>query len=394
MVNFSNKVKDLNGSAIRDLLSVIENDNMISFAGGTPSPETFPKAEFAEIATEILLEKGNIALQYGATEGYAPFMEQVRARLKKQGIYKDGDGLLITCGGQQGISLAAKILLNEGDLAVCENPSYVGGLNAFRQNGARLEGIDLLEDGINIDRLKSAEFAGMKLLYTIPTFQNPAGITMSERKREQLLEAVRATDAYIIEDNPYGELRFAGEEVPTIKQIADRGKNNNVIYIGTFSKILSPGLRLGYVVATPEIIDKMTVCKQADDVHTGMFSQVLASEYMSRYDIDAQIAKTRALYKEKYDIMQGAIAKFFPDSVQVTKPQGGLFLWVDGDLKADCNEISRAAIAEGVAIVPGNAFMADINAKTSAFRLNYSAPLKEQIQVGIERLGRVLCKLS
>lgn len=385
---FSERVKPLKGSAIRETFKVLSMPGMISFAGGAPAPEMFPAAELAEIAEEILSKKGIKALQYGITEGYAPFKEQVRERLNKINSVKDSDEVLIVTGGQQGIMLTTQVLINEGDTVITESPSFIGALNCFRSFAGNITGIQMQPDGLDLDKLEDTlKNSKAKLLYTIPTFQNPTGITMSLEKRKELLRLADKYDFMILEDNPYGDLRFSGEDIPTIKELDENGR---VIHCGSFSKILSPGLRLGYVCANKELIEKMTVCKQTTDVHTPVLTQMIASEFLKRYNIDDYIQKSRELYGRKCRYMQECIAKYFPDFIKTTSPNGGLFLWCSSDVEFDSMQVQKRAIENKVAFVPGATLMPETDIVTSAFRLNYSASSEEKIKEGIQILGEVL----
>jgi len=386
---FANRVKDLKGSAIREIFKIIDQPDMISFAAGSPAPEMFPAKELAEISQEILLNNGAVALQYGITEGYAPLRNLVKERMAKRNIGRKNDDCIIVSGGQQGIDLAAKVLLNEGDGVICENPSFIGGLNSFRAYNAKLYGVNIEEDGLNIDELEQTlkENSNIKLIYTIATFQNPSGITMSLDKRKKLLELADKYNVYILEDNPYGDLRFKGEDVPTIKSMDANGR---VIYVGSFSKILSPGLRLGWVVAPAEIIQKVVVVKQVNDVHTNVFSQMLAAEYMKKYCIDEHIEKIRELYGRRCGFMLECMDQYFPDYCTYTRPEGGLFIWCTLPEGIDTIELSRKAVEKKVAFVPGSTCMVDQNKVCNSFRLNYSTMSEEKIEEGIKILGEVL----
>jgi len=386
---FANRVKDLKGSAIREIFKIIDQPDMISFAAGSPAPEMFPAKELAEISQEILLNNGAVALQYGITEGYAPLRNLVKERMAKRNIGRKNDDCIIVSGGQQGIDLAAKVLLNEGDGVICENPSFIGGLNSFRAYNAKLYGVNIEEDGLNIDELEQTlkENSNIKLIYTIATFQNPSGITMSLDKRKKLLELADKYNVYILEDNPYGDLRFKGEDVPTIKSMDANGR---VIYVGSFSKILSPGLRLGWVVAPAEIIQKVVVVKQVNDVHTNVFSQMLAAEYMKKYCIDEHIEKIRELYGRRCGFMLECMDQYFPDYCTYTRPEGGLFIWCTLPEGIDTIELSRRAVEKKVAFVPGSTCMVDQNKVCNSFRLNYSTMSEEKIEEGIKILGEVL----
>ncbi len=388
-IEFSNRVKDLQGSAIRASFKALAKPGMISFAGGMPSPELYPNKEIAEIAKEIFLNQGTIALQYGITEGYAPLIAQTKQRLASQNVGNENDNVIMVSGGQQGIELVSKALLNEGDGVACEIPSFVGALNCFRSYNAKLYGVPMDEDGMNIEKLDETlqQHKNIKFIYTIPTFQNPSGRTMSLAKRKQILEVAKKHGVFILEDNPYGELRFSGEPVPAIKTM---DKDNIVIYAGSYSKVMAPGLRVGFLCADAELIEKCVVCKQVSDVHTNVISQMIISEFINKYDIDAHIKKSCEHIGKKCDLMKKCIKEYFPGNVTSTTPQGGLFLWCDTNDGSNSADLNAKAIENNVAIVPGSCAMTDPNAITSAFRLNYSMASDEQIVQGIEILGKVL----
>ena len=386
---FSDKVKHLEASAIREIFKLLAKPGIISFAGGAPDPALFPKKELAEIAADILVSQGEVALQYGVTEGYAPLRQWVKDRLTRQGIISDRDETIIVSGGQQGIDLASKSLLNPGDGVICEEPSFVGGLNAFRSNNAAIYGVPVEPDGMDMERLETLlkEHPNVKVLYTIATFQNPSGITMSLAKRQRLLEFADAYDFMIFEDNPYGELRFAGEAVPTIKSM---DKNGRVVYLGSFSKILSPGLRLGFTSCDPALMERMIICKQVQDVHTNVLSQMIAYEFVTRFDIDAHIANLREVYGRKCRLMMDCMDAYFPACVTHTCPQGGLFLFCTMPEQYDSKAVMEKALEKGVAFVPGSTTMIDDRASYSTFRMNYSTASEEEIKKGIKTLGEVL----
>lgn len=388
---FSDKVKDLEASAIREIFKLLGKPGIISFAGGAPDPKLFPKEELAEISADVLKNQGEVALQYGVTEGYAPLVEWVKNRLINQNIISenDGNGVIIGSGGQQGIDLAAKSLLNPGDAIVCEQPSFVGGLNCFRSYNAEIYGVKVEDDGLDMVALEELlkEHKNIKIVYTIATFQNPSGITMSLDKRKKLLELAEKYDFMIFEDNPYGELRFAGEDVPTMKSM---DKSGRVVYFGSFSKILSPGLRLGFVACDSLLLERMIICKQVQDVHTNVLSQMIAYEFVTRYSIDEHIKKLRQTYGEKSKLMCECMDKYFPSCVTHTKPEGGLFLFCEMPEKYDAKEIMAMAVERGVAFVPGSTTMIDDKAKYSTFRMNYSTASKEEIEKGIKILGDLL----
>ncbi len=389
---FSDKVVHLEASAIREIFKLLAKPGIISFAGGAPDPELFPLKELAEISSEVLLNEGKIALQYGVTEGYVPLRNWVKERLNSQGIGSDKDETIIVSGGQQGIDLASKSLINAGDGVVCEEPSFIGGLNAYRSNNATLYGCPVLEDGIDTDRLEQLlkEHKNIKILYTIATFQNPSGITMSLQKRKKVLELASKYDFLIFEDNPYGDLRFSGEEVPTMKSMDTEGR---VVYFGSFSKILSPGLRLGFTCAPKELMERMIICKQVEDVHTNVFSQMVAYNFVTKYSIDEHIKKLRECYGRKCALMIECIDKYFPKCVSHTNPQGGLFLFCTMPKGYDAKEIMQKAVDSGVAFVPGSSTMIDDKAPSNTFRLNYSTASEADIEKGIKTLGEVLSSI-
>jgi len=384
----SNNMANVKGSAIREIFKMINKPDIISFAGGNPSPDTFPKEEIKEIINDVLTKNPDMCLQYGITEGYAPLIEQVNDRLKKQGTYQKNSMTIITSGGQQGIDLSAKCLLNPGDTVIVEEPSFIGALNSFRTYGANLVGVPMDDDGINIEKAEVAikNNKNVKIMYVIPTFQNPSGKTMSLEKRKKLLSLCKKYNVIIFEDNPYGELRFKGENVPTIKSMDD---DNTVMYFGSFSKILSPGLRVGFTHGIPEIMAKVIVAKQVNDVHTPVLNQVIASEWMKRYDIDKHILKAKELYGQKCELMLTEMDKKFPKSVKYTRPEGGLFIW--GTLPhGDANEAVKIASEKKVAFIPGATFMTDLSKVSNCFRLNYSTMSDEKIIEGIDILSKVL----
>ena len=384
----SNRMSSLRGSAIREIFKYAADPAVISLAGGNPAPELFPHQELSEIAAEVLRDNPITALQYGITEGYTPLREAISARLKQKDNIGNGDALIVVSGGQQGIELATKCLINEGDTVIVEEPSFIGATNAFRSYGAHLAGVPVQPDGMDLDRLEQVirENKNVRMIYTIPTFQNPMGVTMSPEKRRRLYQIARDNGILILEDNPYGELTFDGNKMPTIKSMDTEGI---VLYSGSFSKILAPGLRLGFLCANPEIIQKVVVAKQVSDVHTPMLPQLLATEYMKRYDLDALIETMRATYAHKCSTMLTAMDEFFPADITYTRPGGGLFIWCDLGHGLDTLALSKKAIEQKVVYVPGNTFMVDMDRRCSSLRLNYSTMTDERIVEGIRRLGTV-----
>ncbi len=384
----SDNMKNVKGSAIREIFKIANKPGVISFAGGNPSPLTFPVEEIKDIAVRALTDEPTMCLQYGITDGFEPLKVQVENRLKKQGTYVEGNSVMITTGGQQGAELCAKCFLNSGDGVIVEEPSFIGALNAFRTYGAKLIGVKVEEDGIDINAVEEAiKNNDVKVLYTIPTFQNPTGITMSLEKRKKLLEICEKNNVVIFEDNPYGDLRFKGEDIPTIKSM---DKNGCVVYFGSFSKILSPGIRLGFTYASDEIIAKMTVAKQVSDVHTPVLTQYIAAKWMEENDLDAHIKKCCDLYGHQCDLMLSEMDKKFPECVKYTRPEGGIFIWVTLPEEYDANEAVKVCAEKKVAFVPGATFMTDLDKKSNCFRLNYSTMTDEKIIMGIDILAKAL----
>ncbi len=388
--NFSKKLKNMKPSAIREIFKSLTDPEMIAFAAGNPAPESFPAEEIARISNEILTKDPVIALQYGVTEGYMPLRAAVTKRLSdKFGIGRPEDMTIIVSGGQQGIELTCKILCDEGDTILCENPSFIGSLNSFRSNGAVVKGIPMNDEGIDIEALEQAlkNDPRVKLLYLIPTFQNPTGRTMSLKTRCRVYELAMQYGVVILEDNPYGELRFEGKELPTIKSMDVHGI---VVYCGSFSKILSSGMRVGFLCANEKLMQKIVVAKQGEDVHTPMLPQMICAEYLNNYDVDAHIKDIRELYRRKCGIMLDALDKYMPDCVQYTRPEGGLFLWCTLPDGIDLDEFVQAALKRKVAVVTGRAFNCDESESSNSFRVTYATPDEEQIIRGIKILGELV----
>ncbi len=384
---FSDKLASLKPSAIREIFKSLSDPTVISFAAGNPAAESFPVVELARLSADIFEKTPVTALQYSLTEGYPPLREAVAARLREKfAIGRSGDETFIVSGGNQGIELSAKVLCNEGDAVICEEPSFIGALNAFRSNGARTVGVPLHGDGIDPDELDAvlAREPRARMIYLIPTFQNPSGITTSYEKRRKIYEIALRRGVMIFEDNPYGELRFAGEDIPTFKSMDTEGI---VIYCSSFSKILSAGMRVGYVTAPGPVMQKMVVAKQVEDVHTNIFFQMLCYRYMSECDLDAHIEDIRAIYRRKCGLMLGCLERELPKSVEFTRPEGGLFVWCTLPEGYDMSVFVKKALEKKVAVVPGTAFLCDPEGSTRSFRLNYSTPSDDDIREGCARLG-------
>lgn len=389
--NISDRMKELRGSAIREMFKAMSDPQMISLAGGNPAAELFPKDEMARIAKDILENNPVAALQYGISEGNVQLREKITEIIKeRENINCNLDEITIVSGGQQAIEICAKLFLNEGDCVIAEEPSFVGALNAFRSYGAVIKGVKVDDDGMDTDALEKAiaENKNVKLIYTIPNFQNPSGITMSIEKRKRLLDIAVKNNIFVIEDNPYGELTFTGEKLPTIKSMDTEGA---VLYCGSFSKILAPGLRLGFLIAAKNVTEKIVLGKQVSDVHTSLLPQLIALEYLKKYDLGEHIEKLRALYKKKCGVMIDAIEKYLPEEVKHTTPEGGLFVWCSME-GIDALKIKDECMKKKVLIVPGNSFAADQSKVSCGFRLNFSSTPDDIMVEGIKRLGEALKK--
>ncbi len=387
---FSERISTLQPSAIREILKVTQDPTVISFAAGNPAPESFPAAEMAEIAAEIFATEAASALQYGVSEGYTPLRNLTAKRMKeKYNIGRDFDDTLITSGGQQVIEMLTKTLVNEGDVILCEMPSFIGALNAFRSYNAKLIGIPMDHDGMDLEVLENTlkTTPNVKFIYTIPTFQNPSGHVMSLERRKKLLELAETYDVLILEDSPYFELRFAGEYVPPIKSLDETGR---VVFSGSYSKVLSPGMRIGFCIAPRDLVAKLTVAKQVSDVHTNLFFQMIAARYLERHDLDAHIAKICKLYGERATLMCDLIDEKFDGKVTYVRPTGGLFLWCSLPDGYDAMDFCRKTGEKKVVAVPGSSFSVDESEVTPTFRMNYSLPSEEQIRKGIDLMAEVL----
>lgn len=386
---FSNKISSLQPSAIREILKATADPSIIPLAAGNPAPDAFPVDEVRAIAKDILEKRPVDALQYGVSEGYQPLRDTIAQWQKKdENIGRDFDSVLIVSGATQVMDLTTKVLCNEGDVVICEEPSFIGSLNCFRSYGCKLKGIPVEADGMDVAALEVALKAtpNAKFIYTIPNFQNPSGATMSLAKRKRVYELAKQYGVIILEDNPYGYLRVSGEPIPTIKSMDEDGI---VIYAGSFSKILAPGLRVAFCIAPQQILAKMTVGKQAADVHTACLNQMIVDEWFKKYDVSAHIAKIQKIYAEKLNLMCSCIDKELGDFVEYVRPEGGLFIWCKLPDDVDMLEFVKKAVEKKVAVVPGNAFLMDDKGTTQYIRLNFSTPSDEGIINGLKALGEV-----
>lgn len=384
---FSTKVSSLQPSAIREILKFTADPTVISFAAGNPAPEAFPTDVIAKISADIFAEEPINALQYSITEGYTPLREWLKADLTKKGLFKEGDNIVITSGAQQAIETTAKILCNEGDVIICEDPAFIGSLNAFRSYGVKLVGVPMDSDGMIMDELEAALKANptTKFIYTIPNFQNPTGKTTTLERRQQMLELAKKYGVYILEDNPYGALRFRGEDVKNVKELDD---SKHVLYAGSFSKTLAPGLRVGYLIGDAEVVAKAVVGLQTSTVHTNIWAQMITYRFLNTVDFDAHLAKLREIYRKKCALMLDGLKAELPNFIQLTDPEGGLFIWGTLPEKYDMNAFCTEVVQRKVALVPGNAFSTDESAVSHSFRMNFSTPTDEQIVKGVEILGK------
>ncbi|MEA4813608.1 MAG: PLP-dependent aminotransferase family protein [Oscillospiraceae bacterium] len=389
-IPISEHMAQMNPSLIREIFKAAQQEGLISFTAGSPSAAEFPVAELSELSQKLFATKAATALSYGVTEGYTPLREAISKRLKeKYNIGTENDDLLIISGGQQCLDFTAKCLVNDGDTVIVEAPSFLNALNTYRTYGARLVGVPMGDDGMDIDALENAlrTEKNVKFIYTIPNFQNPMGVTMPWDRRKRLYDLACKYDVMILEDDPYGELRYSGEPVAAIKSIDTEGR---VIYTSSFSKIIAPGIRIAYLCAPKELFAKMVVAKQCVDVHSNLFFQMLVYEYITNYDLDAHIKTCCGHYAIKRDAMLSAIDRYFPKSVSVTRPQGGLFLWATLPEGFTGLEFCRYATSVGVAAVPGAPFFPDGNPLDRGFRMNFSVPSLEQIDKGIALMGKGL----
>ncbi|WP_455392484.1 aminotransferase-like domain-containing protein [[Eubacterium] cellulosolvens] len=390
---YSRRAKGLKASEIRELLKLTQQPDIISFAGGLPNPVTFPYDELKEISAEVIKNHGQLALQYGTTEGHVPLREQIAEWMNKR--YKiaiDESNILITSGSQQGLMILGYLMLNSNDTVIVSNPTYLGGIGAFNAFRGNMETIPLDNDGMVIDHLEEALIRldrnkiPVKFIYLIPTFQNPTGVTLSEERRKRVMDLSEAYDTMILSDNPYSELRYKGTP---LTPLITMDEDNRVVYLGTFSKILVPGLRIAWMVGSQEFIKKCTICKQSIDLCTNPFNQYIVAEFMSRGLLDPHIQKICEIYKEKMDIMLKAMDEFFPKEVQWTQPEGGLFTWVTCPEHVNTRELFETAIIEKVAYVIGGAFFPN-GGGDNTMRVNFSHPTNEKISEGVRRLGNVL----
>ncbi|MDN3954547.1 PLP-dependent aminotransferase family protein [Sporolactobacillus laevolacticus] len=387
-IKFSERAKHVSNTATREILKVTEKPEIISFAGGLPAPELFPVEEIKAACEAVLNESGEQALQYSTTEGYLPLRQAIVDRLAAIGIDTTPDNLLVITGSQQGLDLTGKLFLDEGDIVICESPTYLAAINAFKTYNPKFVEVPMDDEGMIMDALEQTLQANpdAKFIYTIPDFQNPTGRTMNLERRKKIVELANRYNIIIVEDNPYGAVRFAGEALPPVKHFDTEGR---VVYLSTFSKIFAPGLRLGWICADETLLEKYVAFKQATDLHTDSFAQRITAKYIELFDLEEHIQKIKAVYLSRREKMMECIDAFFPKQVNHSVPEGGLFIWIELPDQIDTEELFAECLKNNVAFVPGKPFFPN-SAKKNTFRLNYSNMPEEKIVEGMKRIGKVL----
>ncbi|MFZ2097773.1 MAG: PLP-dependent aminotransferase family protein [Anaerolineales bacterium] len=393
---FAQRTQLMASSTIRELLKLTEEPDMISFAGGLPALDVFPIEEFRQACDKVLRDHGAQALQYGTTEGFLPLREMIARHTSRYGIEINVDNILVTTGSQQALDLIGKIFINPGDRILVESPTYLGALQAWNAYGAEYITLPVDQHGMIADALEEALRTGPKFIYVLPNFQNPTGTTLNLERRLKLVELADHYGVPLIEDDPYGQLRYEGEHIPSIVVLDGQMRENhgncyhgNVIYISTFSKILAPGLRLAWMIAPPEVIHKLVQAKQGADLHTATFNQMAAYEVSRGGFLDRHIKLIRQVYRERRDNMLSSMEHYFPSDIHWTHPDGGLFLWTTLPANLDAEDLLRAALESKVAFVPGKPFHPH-GSGYNTMRLNFSNAKPENITEGIHRLGDVI----
>lgn len=387
-MQYSDRILNTPSSFIRNILKVTDAADVISFAGGLPNPISFPLEALQTSIDRAMKEHGAKLFQYSSTQGYLPLRQYIADKYnRKHGLDISPDDILLTTGSQQALELLAKVLVNKGDGIIIEKPGYLGAIQAFTLTEPTFYSVTLEEDGINLEELEKAlQQPNVKMIYTVPNFQNPTGLTYSLEKRKQVCELVSKYDVVLVEDDPYGELRFEGEHLPYI----GAGKLENSVLLGSFSKTVTPGMRLGFVITkNKELLTHIETAKQATDLHTNIFAQYVIYDYLANNDFDKHVEKIIALYKTQSDAMLQAMEKYFPAHVSYTKPQGGMFIWATMNNGQSALDVFQKAMDKNVAFVPGDPFYTDPNG-VSTMRLNYTNSTPEMIEEGIKRLGSIL----
>ncbi len=393
---YANRINFMGSSIIRELLKLTQKPDIISFAGGLPAPEVFPIEAIQKACDRVLQTSGKQALQYGTTEGYLPLRQLIAEWSSRYGIHVEADNILISSGSQQALDLIGRLFINRGDYIVVESPTYLGALQAWNAYGAQYIPVPVDDEGMVVDALEEALKLGPKFIYVLPNFQNPSGVTMSLERRRQLVEVADKYGVPIVEDDPYGKLRYEGKHLPPVlvadndlAKVNGHHYQGNVIYMSTFSKILAPGIRLAWTIAPKEVIRKLVMAKQGADLHTATFNQYVAYELGKDGFLDEHARKIRATYRERRDAMIEAMAEFFPEEMRWTHPKGGMFLWGIAPDYVNTQNIFEKAVEKKVAYVPGTAFYTDGGGQHT-MRLNFSYSTPETIREGIYRLGLVL----
>ncbi|OXS73471.1 aspartate aminotransferase [Lysinibacillus sp. KCTC 33748] len=387
-MEFSEKILNTPSSFIRNILKVTESEDVISFAGGLPNPISFPVEALKASANKAISENGSRLFQYSGTQGYAPLREYIAAKYRRvHGLDVHADDVFITTGSQQALELIGKVLINKGDGIVIEEPGYLGAIQAFTLSEPTFYGVTLENDGLNLEELENAlQQPNVKFVYTVPNFQNPTGLTYSKEKRQQIFEILSKYDVALIEDDPYGELRFQGEPLPYI----GAGKLENSILLGSFSKTVTPGMRLGFIITkNKELLQHIETAKQATDLHTNIFSQYVIYDYLANNDYTEHVQKIIALYRNQADAMLNAMEEFFPAHVDYTRPYGGMFIWATMNNGTSSLDVFQKAMEQKVAFVPGDPFYTS-KTGVNTMRLNYTNATPAVIREGIKRLGSIL----
>jgi len=385
-LHYAERTRAMTSSVIRDLLKFTQEPDVISFAGGMPAPELFPVREFKEACAYILDHDGASALQYGPTDGYPPLKAYLIEKMQKYGVPAEMENVFVTSGSQQALDLIGKVFIDPGDVVVTEEPTYLGAIQAWNPFGPRYVTVPSDDDGMRVDLLEDVlKQERAKFIYVLPNFHNPAGVTLSEERRYQLVAVAGTYGVPIIEDDPYGELRFEGEDIVPIITL----HKENVIYLSTFSKTLAPGIRLGWVTAPGQVVDLLLMAKQAADLHTSSFVQMVANDICQRGILNRHVKLIRDVYHQRRDVMLEALEEFFPEGVTWTHPHGGMFLWARLPEGIDTEELLPKALEQKVAFVPGSAFFPN-GGVHNTMRLNFSNASPQKIREGIQRLGRAI----
>ena len=388
---FSDRAQQVQSSFIRDILKAAGQANIISFAGGLPEPSLFPAQQLAKSSYRVLMNKGQEALQYTNTEGYLPLRKLIAERyLRQQKIPLEPEQVLITSGSQQALDLISKLFLDPNDTIIVERPSYLGAIQCFSQYSPIIGEVDLNEEGPDGDQLEAmTQLEQVKFFYTIPNYQNPTGKRHSIASRQETTSIIAKSDTFIIEDDPYGEIRFDGEEFPTLHSLLPE----QTILLGTFSKMVAPGLRIGWVIATPDIIKRLTVLKQASDLHSSHLDQQIMYDYLTHNDLEEHLKTIRGLYNKRRDIMLEAIRDYFPESVKYEIPQGGMFLWLEFGEGIKAMDLLNKSVKEGIIFVPGETFYAS-NPVLNTARFNFSNTEESKMKKALATLGNLLKKME